>query len=40
VEVRPVTLNDVFLSYTGKEIRVETGEGGMAERIMRETTLR
>ncbi|MGQ9542485.1 MAG: ATP-binding cassette domain-containing protein [Candidatus Bathyarchaeia archaeon] len=36
VEVRPSSLNDVFLSYTGKEIRQESGEGGIAQRIMRE----
>lgn len=40
VEIRPASLNDVFLSYTGKEIRPETGEGGFVQRIMRERTLR
>ena len=40
VEIRPASLNDVFLSYTGKEIRAETGEGGIAQRIMREGTSR
>jgi ABC-2 type transport system ATP-binding protein len=34
VEVRPVTLNDVFIHYTGKEIRSEGEEGGYMERIM------
>jgi ABC-2 type transport system ATP-binding protein len=34
VEVRPVTLNDVFIHYTGKEIRREGEEGGYWERIM------
>ena len=40
VEVRPASLEDVFISYTGKEIREETGEGGIAQRIMRERTTR
>ncbi len=40
VEIRPASLDDVFISYTGKEIRRETGEGGIAQRIMRERTLR
>jgi ABC-2 type transport system ATP-binding protein len=33
VEVRTATLNDVFLHYTGREIREESGEGGVFERI-------
>jgi ABC-2 type transport system ATP-binding protein len=33
VEVRTATLNDVFLHYTGREIREESGEGGIFERI-------
>jgi ABC-2 type transport system ATP-binding protein len=33
VEVRSPTLNDVFLHYTGREIREESGEGGVMERI-------
>jgi hypothetical protein len=33
VEVRTPTLNDVFLYYTGREIREESGEGGVFERI-------
>jgi ABC-2 type transport system ATP-binding protein len=33
VEVHPTTLNDVFLHYTGHEIRDESGEGGTMERI-------
>jgi ABC-2 type transport system ATP-binding protein len=33
VEVRSPTLNDVFLYYTGREIREESGEGGVMERI-------
>ena len=40
VEIRPASLNDVFLSYTGKEIRPETGEGGIVQRIIREGTSR
>ncbi|MBI4399176.1 ATP-binding cassette domain-containing protein [Candidatus Micrarchaeota archaeon] len=36
VEVRAVTLNDVFLHYTGKEIHdEEEGEGSWFERVMR-----
>jgi len=34
VEVRSPTLNDVFLHYTGKEIRDDSPEGGWAERAM------
>ncbi len=40
VEVRSASLEDVFINYTGKEIRVETGEGGIAQRIIRERTVR
>lgn len=40
VEIRPASLDDVFISYTGKEIRSETGEGGIVQRIIRERTLR
>jgi ABC-2 type transport system ATP-binding protein len=35
VEVHTATLNDVFLHYTGREIREESGEGGVFERIIR-----
>jgi len=35
VEVRTATLNDVFLHYTGREIREESGEGGVFERMAR-----
>src|SRR3972149_4585565 len=35
VEGRSPTLNDVFLNYTGREIREESGEGGVFERIAR-----
>ena len=33
VEVRPVSLNDVFIHYTGKEIRGGDEEGGFWERM-------
>ena len=33
VEVRPVTLNDVFIHYTGREIRAGDEEGGFWERM-------
>jgi ABC-2 type transport system ATP-binding protein len=33
VEVRTATLNDVFLHFTGREIRHESPEGGFFERI-------
>ncbi|MEM3399898.1 MAG: ATP-binding cassette domain-containing protein [Candidatus Micrarchaeia archaeon] len=35
VEVRAVTLNDVFLRFTGKEIREGDAEGSWAERVFR-----
>ncbi len=35
VEVRGGTLNDVFLYYTGREIRETEGEGGFWERMMK-----
>jgi ABC-2 type transport system ATP-binding protein len=35
VEVRPATLDDVFMHYTGREMRESSGEGGWAERSMR-----
>ena len=34
VEVHSPTLNDVFLYYTGKEIRPASAEGGFGERAM------
>ncbi|MBI5119030.1 ABC transporter ATP-binding protein [Candidatus Poribacteria bacterium] len=34
VEVRNATLNDVFLHYTGREIREAEPEGGIWERVM------
>lgn len=40
IELRPTTLNDVFLHFTGKEIRDEAGEGGVFQRIMRAETRR
>jgi len=33
IELRPATLNDVFLHYTGKEIRDNEAEGGFFERV-------
>ncbi len=36
VEIKQATLNDVFLHYTGKEIREAEAEGGFWERMMRE----
>jgi ABC-2 type transport system ATP-binding protein len=35
VEVRRGTLNDVFLHYTGREIREGEAEGGFWERMMK-----
>ena len=35
VEVRPASLDDVFMHYTGREMRESSGEGGWAERSMR-----
>jgi ABC-2 type transport system ATP-binding protein len=40
VEVRPVSLNDVFLHYTGKEIRADEEEGGYWERMMQSSVSR
>jgi ABC-2 type transport system ATP-binding protein len=40
VEVRSASLEDVFINYTGKEIRTETGEGGIVQRIIKERTVR
>jgi ABC-2 type transport system ATP-binding protein len=34
VEIRSPTLDDVFLHYTGREIRDDAPEGGWAERVM------
>ncbi|MEM4348653.1 MAG: ATP-binding cassette domain-containing protein [Candidatus Anstonellaceae archaeon] len=34
VSLRPATLNDLFIKYTGRQIREEEGEGGYMERIM------
>lgn len=34
IESRSPTLNDVFMHYTGKEIREQEGEGGTFERMM------
>jgi ABC-2 type transport system ATP-binding protein len=40
VEVRPVSLNDVFLHYTGKGIRSDEEEGGYWERMMQSSVSR
>ena len=40
VEVRSPTLNDVFLHYTGKEIREDSAEGGWAQRIIHQRSNR
>ncbi|MFA4983070.1 MAG: ATP-binding cassette domain-containing protein [Candidatus Micrarchaeia archaeon] len=34
VEIHTASLNDVFIKYTGRAIREESGEGGFMERIM------
>jgi ABC-2 type transport system ATP-binding protein len=34
VEIRPLTLEDVFLHYTGRAIREGPAEGGWAEKVM------
>jgi len=35
VEVHPATLDQVFIHYTGREMRDTSEEGGWAERSMR-----
>jgi len=35
IEVRPASLDDVFMHYTGREMRESSAEGGWAERAMR-----
>jgi ABC-2 type transport system ATP-binding protein len=40
VEVRPVSLNDVFIHYTGKEIRRDEEEGGFWERMAQSSVSR
>jgi ABC-2 type transport system ATP-binding protein len=35
IAIRPASLNDVFLHFTGREIRPESGEGGIFQRMMR-----
>jgi len=40
VEIRNATLNDVFLHYTGREIREEAGEGGIFNRIAQQSVRR
>ncbi len=34
IEIRPATLNEVFIKYTGKGIREDSAEGGFWERMM------
>ena len=34
IEIHPATLNDVFIKYTGREIRADSAEGGFWERMM------
>jgi ABC-2 type transport system ATP-binding protein len=34
IEIHPATLNDVFIKYTGREIREDAAEGSYWERIM------
>jgi ABC-2 type transport system ATP-binding protein len=36
IELKPTTLNDVFLHYTGRQIREDEAEGGFWQRIMGE----
>lgn len=36
VEIKPTTLNDVFIHYTGKQIREADAEGGFWERMMKD----
>jgi ABC-2 type transport system ATP-binding protein len=35
IAIRPASLNDVFLHFAGREIRPESGEGGIFQRMMR-----
>jgi len=35
IEIRPATLNEVFIKYTGKGIREDAAEGGFWERMMK-----
>ena len=34
IEIRPATLNEVFIKYTGKGIREDAAEGGFWDRMM------
>lgn len=36
VEIKPTSLNDVFIHYTGKQIREAEAEGGFWERMMKD----
>jgi len=40
IEIRPATLNEIFIKYTGKSIREQEGEGGWMERMMTANTER
>ncbi|MFA6489136.1 MAG: ATP-binding cassette domain-containing protein [Candidatus Micrarchaeia archaeon] len=35
IEIHPATLNDVFIKFTGREIRADSAEGGFWERMMK-----
>ena len=35
IEIHPATLNDVFIKYTGREIRADSAEGGFWDRMMK-----
>jgi len=40
VEVREASLTDVFLKYTGKKFREESGEGDWSDRVMHQVNVR
>jgi hypothetical protein len=35
IDIRRASLNDVFIKFTGREIREEEGEGSVFERMMK-----
>ena len=35
IDIHPATLNDVFIKFTGREIRADSAEGGYMERMMK-----
>lgn len=37
IEIRPATLNEIFIKYTGKGIREDSAEGGFWERMMNDS---